>query len=422
MKNKMSNTEFIYCCIHCNKEIVGDSGVQYLCPDCSASNTKTQPPAGGLKVLYDYHSLRQRIKGFSDLKKRAFIDLLPIKSVESLPKLRIGQTPLYSYLQDDRQNSFEPGFPFNVFFKDDSQNPTFSYKDRASALVSAFARENGLTTIVTASTGNAGSSMAGICANQQLKAVIMVPESAPLAKISQVLMYGATLVPVNGSYDDAFELSLAATEAFGWYNRNTGYNPLTIEGKKSAAYELFEQMNGRKIDRIFIPVGDGVIISGIYKGFEDLLKLGIIEKIPVMVAVQSEKSDNLVRNLDQTEFEIKQSTTLADSISVDVPRNFFMARQFIHSYQGEGIAVSDEEILDASVLLARNHGIFSEPASAASYAGMLRYYKTGRINPGTNNVVMLTGSGLKDLYGIQGVIKMPAAIPPDIKHLARGSW
>ena len=417
MKTTIIKNKFTYVCTHCYKELEQSSKVNYLCPDCSQTNTKDQPPAGALKVLYDYQAIRNKIKGFSELKKRAFIDLLPINSVDSFPKLRIGQTPLYAYLQNDKQDKAEPGFPFHLFLKDDSQNPTFSYKDRASALVSAFALENGLDTIVAASTGNAGSSLAGICAAQQQKAVIMVPESAPIAKISQVLMYGAALVPVKGTYDDAFDLSIKASETFGWYNRNTGYNPLTIEGKKTAAFELFEQMGSQKIDRIFVSVGDGVIISGIYKGFEDLLKLGFIDEMPTIVAVQSEKSDNLVRNLDQPDFTAVPSTTIADSISVDIPRNFYMARQFIHQYSGEGIAVRDEEILSASSMLARNTGIFAEPAAAAAFAGMLKYREKGLLETKSNNIVMLTGSGLKDLQAISKSIKIPDAIEPDINKL-----
>ena len=170
----------------------------------------------------------------------------------------------------------------NLYLKDDAQNPTFSFKDRASALVSAWAKEQGITRLVAASTGNAGSSLAGICASQQQQAVIIVPATAPAAKLTQVLMYGATLIPVTGSYDDAFDLSLQLTEKFGWYNRNTAYNPFSTEGKKTVAFELFKELGYRVPDRIFIPTGDGVIISGVYKGFEDLMKIGITEKMPVI--------------------------------------------------------------------------------------------------------------------------------------------
>ena len=267
----------------------------YLCPVCAGTGSPGQPPAGVLKVLYDYETLHRQYpgrSGFDRLEAERFLPLLPLHSMNAWPPLRIGNTPLYSFMGPER----------NLYLKDDAQNPTFSFKDRASALVSAWAKEQGITRLVAASTGNAGSSLAGICASQQQQAVIIVPATAPAAKLTQVLMYGATLIPVTGSYDDAFDLSLQLTEKFGWYNRNTAYNPFSTEGKKTVAFELFKELGYRVPDRIFIPTGDGVIISGVYKGFEDLMKIGITEKMPVMVAVQSSGSPNMAVNLFRESF------------------------------------------------------------------------------------------------------------------------
>jgi threonine synthase len=371
------------------------------------------PPRGVLKVVYKYDQLKSH-DFWHHLKVFKFIDLLPIDHIESLPYLRVGETPLY---KETRLN----GTPlnFHLYLKDDSQNPTFSFKDRASAVVSAHAKENNLQTIVAASTGNAGSSLAGMCAAQKQKAVIMVPEKAPAAKLTQIVMYGAKIIPVKGTYDDAFDLSIKATERFGWYNRNTAFNPLTVEGKKTVSFELHEQLHHRIPDRIFVPVGDGVIISGVYKGFEDLYKLEIIPKMPVIVAVQSEGSNNLIRNLKNNGFDIRPSNTLADSISVDIPRNFYMAKQFIETYGGECVEVSDNAILEASVTLARNIGIFSEPAAATAFAGMLKYKEENRIPEQSYNVVLLTGSGLKDLKSVQSKITIPDAIEPKLEELEK---
>ncbi len=345
-----------------------------------------------------------------------YIDLLPIKSLNSLPPLRIGNTPLYHIRQIDKKK-----LPFDLLLKDDSQNPTFSFKDRASSLVSAFAKEHNQHTIITASTGNAGSSIAGICASQGQKAIVLVPASAPVAKMTQIVLYGATIIPVNGTYDDAFDLSVESTDHFGWYNRNTAFNPITIEGKKTVAFELFHQMKMTLPDRIFVPVGDGVIISGVYKGFEDLLKLNIIKKMPTIVAVQSEGSDNLIRNLGLDIFHSKPSRTVADSISVDFPRNFYMAKNFISNYQGEFTTVTDDEIMNAISHLAKNTGIFTEPAAAAAFAGFLKFQRDEKIAPESKNVVLLTGSGLKDIQSVKPLIKLPESIQPDIagikKHL-----
>ncbi|HKK59818.1 MAG TPA: threonine synthase [Salinivirga sp.] len=386
--------------------------VQYMCPACNAKNTADKPPKGVLKTIYDYESIKKH--NFQKLKNRHYIDILPIKSTDSLPNLAIGHTPLYTIDQLDGER-----LEGTVFLKDDAQNPTFSYKDRASAIVSAYAKEQEINTIVTASTGNAGSSLAGICAAQGQQGIIMVPASAPVAKLTQILMYGATLIPVDGTYDDAFDLSIKATEELGWYNRNTGFNPLTIEGKKTVAFELYEQMGYQAPDRIFVPVGDGVIISGVYKGFEDLLKLGLIEKMPTIVAVQSTGSDNIARNLSNSEFVVKQSNTIADSISVDIPRNYHMAKNFITSYNGEAIAIEDNEILEASYKLSKNTGVFTEPASAAAFGGLLHYKKHNKLKKGSKNVVLLTGSGLKDLKAVQKMIQIPSPIMPNIDNLKK---
>lgn len=409
----MVKQKYYYECVDCGNKI--ESGnIEYLCPLCSQKNNMYSPPLGVLKTIYNYsHLITQNIT-FPKLKQNNFLDILPIADISSLPELKIGNTPLYPVKTLDGNS-----LSCNLFLKDDSQNPTYSYKDRASSIVSAFAKENGCDTIVAASTGNAGSSLAGICASQNQKAIILVPESAPLAKLTQILMYGATIIPVKRTYDDAFELSIKATEEFGWYNRNTAFNPLTIEGKKTVSFELFEQLNFTVPDRIFVPVGDGVIISGVYKGFEDLLNLKIINRMPIIVGVQSEKSDNLVRNIENNDFVIEESTTIADSISVDIPRNFHMAKKYIREYNGEHLTVSDNKILEASVILSRNTGLFAEPAAATAMAGMLSYMNNEKLVKDSNNVVLLTGSGLKDLKAVADSINIPKAISPSIAELQK---
>jgi threonine synthase len=373
-------------------------------------NQTGTPPRGVLKTIYDYSAIREMTHSdnlFEVLQQDDFMPLLPLTDRKYWPNMRIGETPLYKMGGRTADN-------FDVYLKDDSQNPTFSFKDRASALVSAWARENGIQTLVAASTGNAGSSLAGICASQGQQAMIVVPAAAPLAKLTQILMYGATLIPVKGTYDDAFDLSVQISEKYGYYNRNTAFNPLTIEGKKTVSFEIYSQLRQHVPDRIFIPVGDGVIYSGVCKGFEDLLKLGIIDRMPVLVAVQAEGSSNLIKNLESKSFISTPSMTIADSISVDVPRCFYMTARYMNEYAGEAVSVSDKEILAASLLLSRSAGIFSEPAAVAAYAGMLKYRDLGLFPACSKNVVLLTGSGLKDLSAVQSSIRIPAAVEPDI--------
>ncbi len=394
-------------CVNCGAEYKKGE-VEYLCPVCEASNVEGQPTKGILKVVYDYDGIG---KNFDQLKKDDYLDLLPIESKESLPNLRVGQTPMYKYTSLPKYGDLD----FNLFIKDEGVNPTFSFKDRASYIVSAYAKENGKDVIVAASTGNAGSSLAGICAAQGQKAVIMVPAAAPIAKLTQVMMYGAKLVPVDGIYDDAFALSMAASKKFGWYNRNTAYNPHTVEGKKVVSFEIYDQI--KDVDTVFVSVGDGCIVGGVFKGFEDLLKMKIIKKMPKIVAVQSEKSANIFNNYQNDDFKCVAASTLADSISVDVPANYYMVKQFLSDYESDCITVSDEKILEASKILSENTGIFSEPAAACAFAGMLKYSQAGSIPAGSNACVLLTGSGLKDLASAQKIVKMPAAVSPSVDSL-----
>jgi threonine synthase len=408
--------KFHYECNDCGAEYPAKK-VMYLCPACQKTNSADRPPKGVLKTIYDFAKIKKVAEPknlFLRLQGERFLKLLPVEDSKNLPKLRVGNTPLYKISQIDSEE-----LNFELYLKDDSQNPTFSFKDRASAIVSAWAKENAINTIITASTGNAGSSLAGICSSQGQRSVVFVPAAAPLAKLTQIVMYGATIIPVNGTYDQAFDLSVKASEMFGFYNRNTAYNPLTIEGKKTVSFELFGDLNRQIPDRVFVPVGDGVIISGVYKGFEDLLNLGIIEKMPVIVAVQAEGSCNLINNIGKEVFRVTASDTLADSISVDIPRNYFMAVDYLKQYQGEYITVSDDQILQASVKLSRSCGIFAEPAAVAAFAGLLKYKTKELIPDDSKNVVLLTGSGLKDLKFVQPVIKLPASIQPDISELEK---
>lgn len=408
-------SKYYYQCNDCGA-IYQANEVTYLCPKCEKDNTQDMPPKGVLKTLYDFGGIKAKYPNelFKKLEENAWIDVLPINSVESYPNLKVGNNHLYKYDSLNNEN-----LSFELYLKDDSQNPTYSFKDRASVLVSAYAKENNIETIVAASTGNAGSSLAGLCAANNQKAIIFVPKAAPLAKLTQIIMYGAKIVPVDGTYDNAFDLSVEATKQFGWYNRNTAYNPFTIEGKKTVSFEIFSQMGEKAPDFVFVPVGDGVIISGVYKGFEDLLNLGIIDKMPTIVCVQSEKSKNIVANLDNDKFVSYPSSTIADSISVDIPRNFYMAKKFIKDYNGIGILVTDEEIMQASKILSNNTGLFSEPAATTSFAGILKFMKENRIPKGAKVVSMLTGSGLKDLKSVQSLLEMPEPVKPDVNELKK---
>ena len=368
---------FNYLCSECGSEypITAD---MTTCPVCSKKQKPDEPLRGVLEV---------KLKGDlpeGDLSKT----MLPVPT-EFFPSL----PAVTGELWESRKLKEEMNLPgLSIMY--DGSNPTSSFKDRASVLVSAFARQHGIDTIVLASTGNAGSSMSGIGAAAGQKVVLFLPETAPQAKLIQALQYGATIYRVNGNYDKAYDLSLEYSEKFGGMNRNTAWNPMTMEGKKTVSLDIFRKLGNRAPDRVLVPTGDGCILGGVYKGFKDLLQYGLIDSIPKITAVQAEGSDALYRAWKTGSFDNRPSSTVADSISVDIPRNGYTALRYLKAYNGDVITVSDKEIIEAQAHLSSRSGLFTEPAGAAAWAGMRKMRDT--VNEDETVVVMATGSGLKD--------------------------
>jgi threonine synthase len=317
-------------------------------------------------------------------------DLLPVERTW-FPPIPVGNTPLWEPERLRQASGLS-----RLYIKDDTCNPTGSLKDRASYLVAAFARREGIERIVLASTGNAGSSMCGIGAAAGLKVRLYLPGSAPPAKIVQSLQYGAEVIQVEGSYDDAFEESMRYLAEHGGLSRNTGHNPMTVEGKKTVSLELFRQLGGQVPDYRVGATGDGGISSGGYKGFEDLVTLGLADRMPTVVAVQAEGSSAIARALEAGDFGAPvTATTLADSISVDVPSGGYFALQRLQRHGGRTVIVSDEEILAGQYELSSMSGLFTEPAAAAAWAGCSKIRE--RLDPEALVVVLATGNGLKDV-------------------------
>lgn len=391
---------YFYKCFDCgckySAEQIEENFV-YLCPGCGKAE-RNKPLKGVLTVEYDYKYLKKKYSKDKFLRSTSgkfwnYPFLWPIKKYPTekvLSRLQLNQSPVLEYEVDERR----------LHFFDDTRNPTLSYKDRASSLVALKALELGIKEISTASTGNAGSSLAGICARIGIKSHIFVPAAIPEAKRIQIQSYGANIYLVDGSYDKAFDLCLELSAAKKIYNRNTAYNPLTIEGKKSAAFDMFLQLQGKLPDYIFVPVGDGVIISGLFKGFYDLKKLGWINKYPRLIGVQAVGSNAVVRFLEKGEFEFQYAVTIADSISASAPRNLFMAADAIKKTNGTALDVSDEKILEAQGFIAKSTGLLIEPSCAAAYAGFKKYLQQTPMSNKSRIMIMLTGNGLKDSAAI----------------------
>ena len=373
---------------------------------------------GILDIIYDYDRIRtvltrETLKNRTERSMWRYRELLPVEPETPAPPLRVGWSPLY---EADRLAK-ELGIA-KLWVKDDGQNPTASLKDRASAMAVVKAREAGADTIACSSTGNAASSLAGNAAAAGLSTYIFVPSRAPRGKVAQLRIFGATVISVEGSYEDTFELSRAAIDRWGWYNRNAAINPYLSEGKKTVTLEILEQLGWCVPDYIALSVGDGCTIAGAWKGLKDLYAAGFIDRLPRLISVQAEGCCPLNRAVQTGRpWAPMEENTLADSIAVGVPRNPDKALCAIRESDGVAVNVSDGEILEAMRLLGRTQGVFGEPAGAAGTAGVKKAVELGLIPAGSTVVSIVTGNGLKDVQsGIQAAGE-PMRVSPDMDAL-----
>ncbi|MGC8927558.1 MAG: threonine synthase [Myxococcota bacterium] len=374
--------------------------MRYLCPECSKDYKPGLPLSGVLRAEFDYGFIKRHFS-----KKNPDFTLFSAVEKRYFPDYPVGNTPLIqspslSTLIGVRQ----------LFIKYDGLNPSGSLKDRASFLMVSEANRLKEEKIVCASTGNAASALAAVCANANKRAVIFVPKTAPKAKLVQIVLYGAEIILVDGRYDDAFAMSLRYTERRGGLNRNTAYHPLTIEGKKTVSLEIFAQMNFSVPDVVVVPVGDGVIISGVYKGFYDLKMAGLIKKVPELISVQAEGSNAINRYIRSGKYEdCRVPDTIADSISVSTPSNAYMAKRAVEDSGGTTVDVSDAEIMSAQNILASKTGIFAEPAASAALAGAIKMKM--ELKRYKSVLLLITGNGLKDVDAPLSQIKLPHPVP-----------
>lgn len=403
-----------YGCFTCSKcgraHAQGES--EYVCVGCG--------PAGILEAIglppVDDKALFTSSPGMWRYER-----LLALSPDAPRPHLLVGATPLVpagrlgEFLDLD-----------HLYIKNDALNPTGSLKDRASAVVLGRAAQIGAKRVAVASTGNAGSSLAGLGASMGMPVAVFLPAAVPKCKLIQALVYGAQVFAVQGTYDDAFDLCLEACDRFGWYNRSTALNPYTIEGKKTVAYEIYEQLGARSPDLVFVPTGDGCILSGVARGFRDLRDLGLIARVPRLIAVQAEGSDAIARAIaGNSPIRPINAHSVADSITVDVPRNGAMAVRDVRDSGGRAVVVTDDEILHAEYELAATTGIFAEPAGAASLAGLKAMLKLENIERDATVVLLVTGSGSKDVDAAARSVGEPLLIEPRLESVEKAitrSW
>ena len=383
--------------------------------------TLTNCSCGGiLDIIYDYNYIRtiltkEALAARRDNSMWRYRELLPIEEDTAPTPLRVGWSPLYQADILAQQLGIA-----KLYIKDDGINPTASLKDRASAMAVAKAREAGAKVIACSSTGNAASSLAGNAAAAGLKTYIFVPSRAPKGKVAQLMTFGATVISVQGSYEETFELSKQAIEKWGWYNRNAAINPYLSEGKKTVGLEIMEQLNWQVPDYIAISVGDGCTIAGLWKGLKDLYAVGLIDRLPQLISAQAEGCCPLNRAIETGEdWRPMEENTLADSIAVGVPRNAEKALMAIRESRGLVVNVSDKEIMAAQKMLGRTCGVFGEPAGVTGAAGLKKLCQQGKIPSGATVVSVVTGNGLKDVANAIAACGEPISIPGEMDLLLK---
>jgi threonine synthase len=412
----------------------------YRCPECAASFAALATPryrcdgcgSEALDVELDLEAVGARcrpadIAASGDASLWRYAPLLPVDppGADAGPLRSLGMTPLHAAPRVSAR------IGATAWIKDDGALPTGSLKDRASAVVTLRARALGAGRIIAASTGNAGVALAAMARAAGITATVLVPASAPPAKIAQLLVFGAELYLVRGSYDDAFALSREASRELGIYCRNTAYNPFTIEGKKTVAFEICEQLTRalgeprpgrwRAPDRIYVSVGDGNIISGVHKGLRELLALGWIERMPKLIGVQAEGSAAIARAFQAGASEVApvKASTVADSISADRPADGKRALAAARQTGGSFVVVDDEAIVASIVQLGRDAAVFAEPAAAAAYAGLLQHAADGAIGAEEQVVLLITGNGLKDVAAATRAAGSAPTVEPTLESLQR---
>ena len=400
---------FHYRCSECGLEFKERPGL-YVCPTCSEKQVPGGVTRGVLEVVIENlpTAWPDARPGSADF----LTAFLPINDHRCIPPLPVGDTPLVTAPVLRRELGMD-----HLWLKDDTRNPSGSTKDRASQLVIAKALEYGADTVATASTGNAATALAAVAASAGLRAVVFVPADAPPAKLIQMLSYGAEVLPVAGSYDDAFELSLAACDRFGWTNRNTAFNPFTIEGKKTAALEIAAVMTPETPDAVIVTAGDGVITAGLAKGFADLEAAGLIAQRPRLILVQPEGTAAIATALRGDAEEITPvsgAASIADSLTVGAPRNAALCLREVRASGGAGVIVSDEAILASIPRLASlsesSPNPPPRPPSRVSKSPSIE----GLVDRNERVVLLITGSGLKDVAAAARAIDMPNPVEAEI--------
>jgi threonine synthase len=393
-------------CRECNKEY--GAQFRYICEECF----------GPLDIIYDLPSSLNRASFMSRQTKNywRYFELLPIANRNNIVSLDTGFTPL----QHANRIGKTLGGLRNLFIKNDSVNPTFSFKDRPAGIAVSRAKEIKLKAVGCASTGNLASATAAHAAKAGLPCYIFAPSDIEKVKISQALSYGAEFVAVDGTYDDANRVASVVGDAKGIGIVNINMRPFYVEGSKTLAYEVAEQLNWEVPDNLIIPVGSGAMLNAICKGFEELCEIGLLDDISRLKITAAQPHgcspivDAFKRRSDEV-IPIEKPETIAKSLAIGDPGDGRYVLKRLQQYRGSAEDATDEEIIDGIMMLAKTEGIFTEPAGSVSIAVLRKMVEEGKIDKDENVVCYITGNGLKATEAIVDVLPKLNAVKPDVQ-------
>jgi len=380
------------------------------CPECGME--------GILDIRYDYDSLGKvltpaRLGQAASRAQWRYLPLLPVRGLKRVPPLEVGGTPLY-----DAANLAETVGMDRIWLKDESKNPTGSVEDRATAIAVARAREDNYAQLTCGATGSAALSSAAFCAAAGLRTTLFVSHEADESYVAQLLLLGSEVFVVEGGREDAVQLSLRCAEEYGWYNRNRAVNPFLVEGMKTVAYELGEQLQWQVPDWVVVPVGEGSTIGALWKGFREMRKMGWINRLPRMVGVQAQGASPVFSAWRENgEPRAVRAETIAESLAVGAPRDWRRAVAAVRESNGLMVAVSDREILQAMHLLGERSGILAEPGSAATLAGLVSLLRSRQIPRKSSAVLLIAESGLRHPEAAVEAGGTARTVPPDFNRL-----
>ena len=375
-------------------------GPRFVCPACF----------GGLEVVYDREAIRAQVSR-ARIESRGpgiwrYLELLPVDDAPARG-LAVGSSPL---IRADRLASEIGIGAGRLHLKDDTRNPTLSFKDRVVAIAAARAVTFGFETLACASTGNLAGATAAAAAALGLRAVVFVPADLEPAKIDHALSYGATVVPVNGTYDDINRLSLEIADEEGWAFVNVNLRPFYAEGSKTLAFEVAEQLGWRLPDVIVSPVASGSLFTKVARGFEELVAAGLVEDKPVrFIGSQADGCAPVAQAFasgGDVIHPVRNPTTIVRSLAIGSPADGRYAVALARRTGGSIESVPDEATADAIRRLARTEGVFAETAGGVAVAGLAQAVRNGLVGPDDEVVALITGNGVKTpdakWYGLEG--------------------